>query len=69
MDVGILLEAVLRSRGGITLICPICNRPLKSQRSLAKGIGPVCERKLEKLKDDLTEDQMKMELKDQNVSK
>lgn len=25
--------------------CPICNRPLKSKRSIKKGIGPVCEKK------------------------
>lgn len=51
------------------MICPICNRQLKSQKSIAKGIGPVCERKLEKLKDDPTEDQLKMELKEINASK
>jgi hypothetical protein len=42
--------------------CPMCNRPLKSQKSIAKGIGPVCERKLEKLKENTDEDQLKMEL-------
>lgn len=42
--------------------CPVCNRPLKSQSSIARGIGPVCERKLEKLKDKADEDQIKMEL-------
>lgn len=42
--------------------CPICNRPLKSPASISKGIGPVCERKLEKLKDNADEDQLKMEL-------
>lgn len=25
--------------------CPVCNRPLKSKKSITKGIGPVCERK------------------------
>lgn len=45
------------------MICPVCNRPLKSKRSVAKGIGPVCEKKLEKLKDTADEDQLKMELK------
>ncbi|WP_313804781.1 DUF6011 domain-containing protein [Cytobacillus sp.] len=42
--------------------CPVCNRPLKSPKSISKGIGPVCERKLEKLKDKADEDQLKMEL-------
>ncbi|MFS0776238.1 DUF6011 domain-containing protein [Neobacillus sp. 3P2-tot-E-2] len=45
------------------MICPVCNRPLKSKKSVAKGIGPVCEKKLEKLKDTADEDQLKMELK------
>jgi len=44
--------------------CPLCNRPLKSNKSIAKGIGPVCERKLEKLKDNADENQLKMELKE-----
>ncbi|MBO1515026.1 DUF6011 domain-containing protein [Metabacillus bambusae] len=43
--------------------CPICNRPLKSKKSIVRGIVPVCERKLEKLKDNADEDQLKMELK------
>lgn len=42
--------------------CPLCNRPLKSPKSISKGIGPVCERKLEKLKDKADDDQLKMEL-------
>nr|WP_251169138.1 DUF6011 domain-containing protein [Cytobacillus firmus] len=45
-------------------ICPACNRPLRSKKSIAKGIGPVFERKLEKLKNEPDEDQLKMELKD-----
>jgi hypothetical protein len=45
------------------MICPVCNRPLKSKKSIAKGIGPVCEKKMEKLKDTADEDQLKMELK------
>ncbi|WP_203554972.1 DUF6011 domain-containing protein [Bacillus sp. B15-48] len=44
--------------------CPVCNRPLKSAKSISKGIGPVCERKLEKLKDNADENQLKMELKE-----
>ncbi|MFJ8245201.1 DUF6011 domain-containing protein [Peribacillus asahii] len=43
--------------------CPVCNRPLKSKRSIEKGIGPVCERKLEKLKNNTDEKQLEMELK------
>jgi Family of unknown function (DUF6011) len=27
------------------MVCPICNRPLKSKKSIEKGIGPVCEKK------------------------
>jgi hypothetical protein len=45
------------------MICPVCNRPLKSKMSISKGIGPVCEMKLEKLKDTADEDQLKMNLK------
>lgn len=44
--------------------CPVCNRLLKSPTSISRGIGPVCERKLEKLKDSADEDQLKMELKE-----
>ncbi|UYG97905.1 DUF6011 domain-containing protein [Cytobacillus firmus] len=47
-----------------TTICPVCNRPLRSKKSIAKGIGPVCERKLEKLGNEPDEDQLKMELKE-----
>lgn len=32
--------------------CPVCNRPLKSKRSLSRGIGPVCEWKVNKLKNE-----------------
>lgn len=46
------------------MICPMCNRQLKSSKSIARGIGPVCARKLENLKDNHDEDQLKMELKD-----
>ncbi|MGG0718711.1 DUF6011 domain-containing protein [Robertmurraya massiliosenegalensis] len=44
------------------MICPMCSRPLKSPKSIAKGIGPVCARKLENLKDNADDDQLKMEL-------
>lgn len=32
--------------------CPVCNRPLKSKRSLSRGIGPSCELKVNKLKNE-----------------
>lgn len=35
---------------------------IKKPEKHVKGIGPVCERKLEKLKDKADEDQLKMEL-------
>ncbi|USK47085.1 DUF6011 domain-containing protein [Cytobacillus oceanisediminis] len=47
-----------------TIICPGCNRALRSKKSIAKGIGPVCERKLENLENEPDDDQLKMELKD-----
>jgi hypothetical protein len=43
------------------MICPLCNRQLKSPKSIAKGIGPVCERKLEKLKNEPPEGQLSFE--------
>lgn len=48
--------------------CPICKRPLKSKKSIAKGIGPVCERKLENIKDNADEDQLKMELEENETN-
>ncbi|WP_161598814.1 DUF6011 domain-containing protein [Bacillus mesophilum] len=42
--------------------CPMCNRPLKSAKSISAGIGPVCARKLSELQDTADEDQLKMEL-------
>lgn len=38
--------------------CPICNRSLKSKRSIERGIGPVCETKVKKLKDQENENQI-----------
>ncbi|MFH5779089.1 DUF6011 domain-containing protein [Heyndrickxia oleronia] len=38
--------------------CPICNRPLKSKKSIERGIGPVCETKIAKLRDKENEDQI-----------
>ncbi|WP_187292135.1 DUF6011 domain-containing protein [Bacillus sp. 1NLA3E] len=46
------------------MICPICNRPLKSLKSIAIGIGPVCVRKLENLNDNADGNQLEMELKE-----
>jgi hypothetical protein len=42
---------------------------LKSAKSIALGVGPVCARKLENLKDTADEDQLKMELKEKDGSK
>ncbi|EIJ79147.1 hypothetical protein PB1_16359 [Bacillus methanolicus PB1] len=28
------------------MICPICNRQLRSKKSIERGMGPVCARKL-----------------------
>ncbi|KYD03466.1 hypothetical protein B4102_3384 [Heyndrickxia sporothermodurans] len=41
--------------------CPICNRPLKSKKSIERGIGPVCETKIAKLKDKENENQISFE--------
>ncbi|KOP84121.1 DUF6011 domain-containing protein [Cytobacillus solani] len=38
--------------------CPVCNRPLKSKKSLSKGIGPVCEIKVKKLENSPPEGQI-----------
>lgn len=51
------------------MICPVCNRQLKSAKSIARGMGPVCARKLENLQDNHDENQLKMELKQQDGSK
>jgi hypothetical protein len=37
--------------------CPVCNRPLKSKKSIEKGIGPVCEVKVKKLENEPPEGQ------------
>ncbi|MEH7392426.1 DUF6011 domain-containing protein [Bacillus sp. JJ1474] len=44
--------------------CPVCNRTLKSLKSIAKGIGPVCERKLSDMENNTDEDQLKMGLEE-----
>lgn len=38
--------------------CPVCNRPLKSPISIARGIGPVCEIKIKKLENSPPEGQI-----------
>lgn len=38
--------------------CPVCNRPLKSPKSIAKGIGPICEIKLKKIENSPPEGQI-----------
>ncbi|USK54218.1 DUF6011 domain-containing protein [Cytobacillus solani] len=38
--------------------CPVCNRPLKSKKSLSKGIGPICEIKVKKLENSPPEGQI-----------
>ncbi|NRD80309.1 hypothetical protein HPT25_23590 [Bacillus sp. BRMEA1] len=43
------------------MICPVCNRPLKSAKSIAKGIGPVCEVKIKKLENEPPEGQLSLE--------
>jgi hypothetical protein len=40
------------------MICPVCNRPLKSKKSIEKGIGPVCEVKVKKLENEPPEGQI-----------
>jgi hypothetical protein len=37
--------------------CPVCNRPLTSKKSIAKGIGPVCAVKIKKLENEPPEGQ------------
>jgi hypothetical protein len=37
---------------------PVCNRPLRSPKSVTKGIGPVCEVKVKKQKNNPPEGQM-----------
>jgi hypothetical protein len=27
------------------MICPVCNRQLKSKKSIERGVGPVCAKK------------------------
>jgi hypothetical protein len=38
--------------------CPVCNRPLKSNKSIEKGIGPVCAIKVKKLENEPPEGQL-----------
>ena len=41
--------------------CPVCNRPLKSVKSIAKGIGPVCETKVQQLENEPPEGQISID--------
>lgn len=41
--------------------CPVCNRPLKSKKSIAKGIGPVCEVKVKKIENEPPKGQITIE--------
>ncbi|WP_157076589.1 DUF6011 domain-containing protein [Sutcliffiella cohnii] len=38
--------------------CPVFNRPLKSQRSIERGIGPVCEKKAKERENEPPEGQL-----------
>ncbi|MBG9549750.1 hypothetical protein ABE25_13395 [Cytobacillus firmus] len=40
------------------ITCPGCNRPLRSKKSIAKGIGPVCEVKVKNLENEPPEGQL-----------
>jgi hypothetical protein len=43
------------------MICPVCNRPLKSKKSVDKGIGPVCEVKIKQMENQPPEGQLSIE--------
>ncbi|WP_169864801.1 DUF6011 domain-containing protein [Sutcliffiella halmapala] len=40
------------------MICPICNRPLKSKKSIERGIGPVCAKKEQERENEPPEGQL-----------
>lgn len=40
------------------MICPVCNRKLKSDRSIEKGIGPTCEKRLKERENEPPEGQL-----------
>jgi hypothetical protein len=40
------------------LICPVCHRQLKSKKSIERGIGPVCARKLQERENEPPEGQI-----------
>jgi hypothetical protein len=43
------------------MICPVCNRPLKSPKSISRGIGPVCEVKVKNLQNEPPEGQLSLD--------
>lgn len=43
------------------MICPVCNRPLRSKKSIDKGIGPVCAVKIKKLENEPPAGQISIE--------
>lgn len=50
-----------RRKESESMNCPVCNRPLKSPKSIAKGIGPVCEIKVKKLENTPPEGQISID--------
>lgn len=40
------------------MICPVCNRQLKSKKSIERGIGPVCAKKQKERENELPDGQM-----------
>jgi hypothetical protein len=40
------------------MICPVCNRPLRSKKSIDKGIGPVCAKKQKERDREIPEGQL-----------
>ncbi len=41
--------------------CPVCNRPLKSEKSIERGIGPVCAQKLKDRENEPPDGQLSFE--------
>ncbi|XQY90669.1 DUF6011 domain-containing protein [Metabacillus sp. HB246100] len=41
--------------------CLVCNRPMKSQKSIKRGIGPVCEKKVKNQENEPPKGQTKIE--------
>jgi hypothetical protein len=51
----------------LNMICPVCNRPLKSEKSIAKGMGPICEKKLQEMENQPPEGQMSLDDLEQGI--